>query len=120
MRGSVMDEFGYIPGKHHSTYEARMINTHPGPLPETIDEYGVHASQKVLDLGLTVSRHTVHVVAPRVDEGPVFVEHEIPIYPDDTAESLNQRTQLVEKATIPYAIDSFIYPRKEMSPGPDF
>jgi phosphoribosylglycinamide formyltransferase 1 len=111
--GSLIEEFGYIPELHRSKYQASMLNTHPGPLPETEDTYGIHTSQKVIDLGLPTSKHTVHVVASGVDKGPIVVAHEVPVLEDDSAEALNQRTQIVEKATIAYAIDKFIREQRE-------
>jgi phosphoribosylglycinamide formyltransferase 1 len=104
INGRLIEEYGFLPGQHTSMYQARMLNTHPGPLPETADTYGLNASQKVLDLKLPSSKHTVHVVSQGVDEGPVVVAHDVPVLEGDTKESLNQRTQLVEKATI----DKFI------------
>jgi phosphoribosylglycinamide formyltransferase-1 len=108
INGSLIQEYGYLPDKHESKHEGRIVNTHPGPLPETEDTYGINASQKVLDLGLIASRHTVHLVAQGVDRGPIVVEHEVPVKADDTAKILNERTQLVEKATIAYALDKFV------------
>jgi phosphoribosylglycinamide formyltransferase-1 len=108
INGALMDEYGYHPKWHQSAYEARMINTHPGPLPETTDTYGDGAAAKVLELGLDESKHTVHVVSQGVDEGPIIVAHPVPILPGDTKESLNERTQWIEKATIAYALDKFL------------
>jgi phosphoribosylglycinamide formyltransferase-1 len=113
VRGELMEEYGYLPGIHTSLYQARMVNTHPGPLPETADTYGIGTSQRVLDLGLLASKHTVHVVAPGVDKGPVIVAHDVPVHPDDTARTLNGRTQLIEKATIAYALDKFLRDQQE-------
>jgi phosphoribosylglycinamide formyltransferase-1 len=113
VRGELMEEYGYLPGTHTSLYQARMVNTHPGPLPETADTYGIGTSQRVLDLGLLTSKHTVHVVAPGVDKGPVIVAHDVPVHPHDTARALNNRTQLIEKATIAYALDKFLREQHE-------
>jgi phosphoribosylglycinamide formyltransferase 1 len=108
VRGELIRQFGFLPDEHVSLYQARMLNTHPGPLPETEDTYGMNTSQRVIDLGLTSSKHTVHVVAEGVDRGPIVVEHDVPRLEEDTAETLNQRTQIIEKATIGYAIDKFL------------
>lgn len=112
-KGSLIEEYGYLPEKYSSMYEARALNTHPGPLPETEDTYGANTSQKVLDLGLKASKHTVHVVAEGVDKGPIVVAHNVPVLEEDTKETLNQRTQLVEKATLAYAIDKFIRDQRD-------
>lgn len=108
VRGSLLEEYGYRPNEHKSIYEARMLNTHPGPLPETNDTWGVHASARVLELGLSESKHTIHLVSAGVDEGPIIAEHPTPVLAGDTPESLTDRIQIVEKATVPYAIDKFV------------
>lgn len=108
VRGELIQEFGYLPGVHDSMYQARMLNTHPGPLPQTADTYGVGASARVLELGLSESRHTVHVVSAGIDEGPIVAEHPVAVEEGDIPEELNCRTQVVEKATIAYAIDAFL------------
>ncbi len=104
--------YGYIPGEHTSIHQARMVNSHPGPLPLTADTYGNGPAAVVLDAyrrgEIDRSQHTVHVVAPGVDEGPVIAEHDVPIVVGDTKESLFERTQWIEKATIAYALDKFL------------
>ncbi len=112
VNGVLVDEYGYLPGTYISPYQARMINTHPGELPLTEDTYGMATSAVTLDAynqGLvTKGKHTVHVVSPGMDKGPVIAEHDVQIKSDDTAESLNERTQWIEKATIGYATDMFL------------
>jgi phosphoribosylglycinamide formyltransferase-1 len=108
VRGDLMDEYGYRPDEHKSAYQARMSNTHPGPLPETEDTFGPGASQKVLELGLMTSKHTFHLVAPDVDKGPVIAEHPVEVLPEDTAATLFERVQIAEKAALPYALDRFL------------
>jgi len=108
IHGTLMEEFGYDRQRHSSMYQARMVNTHPGPLPETAKTMGKGAAAKVLELGMPYSEHTVHVVEPDVDAGPTVAAHRVPIKPGDTPETLNERTQLIEKATIAYAVDKFL------------
>lgn len=106
-----IETYGFRPDWHRSKYQARAINTHPGPLPLTADSYGVGASAKALEAyqadEISASRHSVHVIAAGIDAGPLVAEHDVPILGNDTPESLNQRTQWIEKATMPYAIDKF-------------
>lgn len=106
IRGVLMDEYGWQPGMK-SVFQARMLNTHPGPLPETEDTYGENSSRRVLELGMPASRHTVHLVAAGVDRGPVIAEHPVEVLADDTPELLFARVQAVEKAVLPYVIDKF-------------
>lgn len=107
VRGALVEELGWHPG-YSSPYQAAMINTHPGPLPETEDTYGIHTSQRVLDLGLRHSKHTVHMVAEGVDTGPIIHQTKVPILEGDTAEDLFERVQIVEKTELPIAIDGFL------------
>jgi phosphoribosylglycinamide formyltransferase 1 len=107
IRGSLLEKYGWQPG-YTSPYQARMSNTHPGLLPETRDTYGVHASERVLQLGLPFSAHTFHLVGAEVDEGPILAEHPVQVLDDDTPKSLFARLQAVEKTTLPYAINHFL------------
>ncbi|HVX48088.1 MAG TPA: formyltransferase family protein [Candidatus Saccharimonadales bacterium] len=108
IRGDLMDEYGYHPDEHTSIYQARMSNTHPGPLPETEDTYGLNASAKVLELGMPFSRHTFHLVSPGVDRGPVLDQHSVEVRPGDTPETLFERVQRMEKRKLPLDIDGFL------------
>ena len=107
VRGDLMEEYGWQPA-YTSIYQARMTNTHPGPLPETEDTYGIHTSRRVLELGMSVSRHTVHLVADAIDRGPVVAEHPVEVVEGDTAQSLFDRVQTVEKVALPYVLDNFL------------
>lgn len=107
VRGELIEEYGWQP-THTSIYQARMTNTHPGPLPETEDTYGIHTSERVLELGMSVSRHTVHLVAAGIDRGPKIAEHPVEVVEGDTAQSLFDRVQIVEKAALPYALGKFL------------
>ena len=106
--GSLVDEFGWRPNQHQSIYEARMTNTHPGPLPETVDTFGINTSARVLEIGMGTSRHTVHLVAPGVDRGPIIAEHPVEIIQGEGAQDLFERVQVVEKTGLPYVLDRFL------------
>lgn len=116
VRGDLIEEYGWRPS-FNSLYEARMSNTHPGPLPETEDTYGIFASARVLELGLTTSKHTVHTVAPGVDRGPVIAEHLVAVHAGDTAQDLFNRVQQVEKDALPRALDTFLKAQAESKIG---
>lgn len=105
--GALLHEYGWRP-HYTSPYQARMSNTHPGPLPETRNTYGVHASERVLHLGMDASRHTVHLVADEIDQGPILAAHPVGVLPGDTADGLFSRVQAVEKATLPYVLGAFL------------
>ena len=105
--GELIEEYGWLP-HFSSVYQARMSNTHPGPLPETGDTYGIHTQERVLELGLVVSKHTVHVVSAGIDKGPKIAEHPVDVLADDSLQDLFDRVQIVEKTALPYALDKFL------------
>ncbi len=113
IRGTFLEQFGYDKDRHSSMYECRLLNTHPGPLPETADTFGVYTSQKVLDLGLAQSRHTLHCVSAGVDEGPIILQTPVPVLDGDSAEDLFARVQLIEKAVLPLAFENFLLARRK-------
>ncbi len=107
IRGPLLKQYGWD-SNFTEIYQARMSNTHPGPIPETADTFGVHASERVLELGLSASKHTVHLVAYGVDKGPKIAEHSVEIVAGDTAQILFDRVQTVEKIALPTALDAFL------------
>ena len=107
VRGTLVEALGWQED-YTSPYQAALINTHPGPLPETADTYGIHASQRVLDLDLAFSAHTMHMVAAGVDTGPIINEALVPVLEGDTADDLFERVQIIEKAQLPAVIDGFL------------
>lgn len=107
IRGDLVEEYGWLP-HFSSIYQARMSNTHPGPLPETEDTYGIHTSERVLELGLLSSKHTVHLVASGIDRGPKIAEHPVEVLPDDSPQDVFDRVQIIEKAALPYVLDKFL------------
>jgi phosphoribosylglycinamide formyltransferase-1 len=112
--GDLMKEYGWLPEyeerypENKGIYLARMINTHPGILPETTDTWGTNTQQMVLDLKLSETAHTVHAVTAEIDAGPIFAENRVPVYQDDGVGSLFARVQRIEKAHLPVDIDRFL------------
>lgn len=106
VRFALLEQFAWRAGE--PIYEGYLDNTHPAILPQTADTYGVHASQRVLDLGLPFSAHTYHLVSEEVDGGPILCATPVPVMPGDTSQTLFERVQLIEKAVLPIAIDRFL------------
>ncbi len=107
---ALVEAFGWQPG-YSSLYQARMLNTHPGILPDTKSMYGQQIQQYVLDHHLPYGGQTLHVVAEDYDDGPIVAEHKVPVEPGDTPESLFARVQAVEKQYLPHDIEDFITAR---------
>lgn len=107
----IVHAFGWRP-EYESVYQAKLVNTHPGLLPQTEGMYGDQIQQYVLANKLPNGGQTLHVVADGYDDGPVIAEHRVPVEPDDTAETLFARVQKVEKQYLPGDIEAFIKARQ--------
>lgn len=89
----------------HSTYKARVLNTHPSLLPSFP---GWHAVKMALDYGVKLTGCTVHLATLEVDSGPIIAQEAVPVFPDDTEVSLHERIKAVERVLYPKAILKFI------------
>jgi phosphoribosylglycinamide formyltransferase-1 len=76
-----------------NTYKMKIVNIHPALLPSFP---GLHAQQQALNYGVKVSGCTVHFVDEGMDTGPIILQAVVPVYPDDTEDSLADRI-LVEE-----------------------
>ncbi|HUY85381.1 MAG TPA: formyltransferase family protein [Candidatus Dormibacteraeota bacterium] len=108
---ALIEAFGWVP-EYSSMFQARMVNTHPGLLPDTKGFYGLHIQEYVLDRHLPYGGQTLHVVSAEYDDGPIIAEHKVPVEPGDTAEELFARVQAVEKHWVPLDIEDFIKARQ--------
>lgn len=94
---------GYMKAVGPHTLEAfpdRILNIHPALLPRHGGKgmYGDHVHRAVLAAGETVSGATVHFVSAGIDEGPILLQQEVPVLPDDTLDTLRARVQATEPA----------------------
>lgn len=85
-------------------FAGRMINVHPSLLPAFP---GLRGWEQALQQGVKVTGCTVHFVDESVDAGPIIMQQPVPVFPDDTAESLHQRIQVAEHQIYPEAIRLF-------------
>jgi phosphoribosylglycinamide formyltransferase-1 len=70
------------------TYRNRILNIHPSLLP-AFPGLDVHA--RVLEHGVKWSGCTVHFVDESLDGGPIIAQKIVPVYDDDTEETLSAR-----------------------------
>ncbi|HDH00694.1 MAG TPA: phosphoribosylglycinamide formyltransferase, partial [Nitrospirae bacterium] len=68
---------------------------------------GLHGQKQAVDYGVKLSGCTVHFVDEDVDTGPVIIQAEVPVYDDDTEDSLSERILKQEHIIFPYAIRLF-------------
>lgn len=87
-------------------FAGRVLNIHPSLLPRHGGKgmYGDHVHAAVLAAGDTRSGCTVHVVDDVYDNGPMVLQTEVPVLPDDTVDSLAARVFEAECRTYPEAI----------------
>ncbi len=85
-------------------YPMRIMNIHPALLPSFP---GLHGQRQAVDYGVKVSGCTVHFVDEGVDTGPIIIQAAVPVYDDDTEESLSERILRQEHRIFPYAIKLF-------------
>ncbi|MBI1424523.1 MAG: phosphoribosylglycinamide formyltransferase [Gammaproteobacteria bacterium] len=82
-------------------YLGKMINVHPSLLPKY---QGLNTHQRVLDAGEQIHGASVHYVTPELDSGPLILQGEVPVFPDESAKSLQQRVHAIEHKILPAAI----------------
>lgn len=106
----LINEFGWLP-EYTSIFQASMVNTHPGLLPDTKGFFGENIQKYVLDNHLPYGGQTFHVVAEEYDAGPIIAEHKVPVEPGDTSETLFARVQATEKQCLPKDLEDFVLAR---------
>lgn len=87
---------GFISG-----WLGRMINIHPSLLPAY---KGLHTHERALADGAKVHGCTVHHVTAELDAGPVILQAQVPVLPDDTPDTLSARVLSEEHRIYPQAL----------------
>jgi phosphoribosylglycinamide formyltransferase-1 len=82
-------------------FPRRIMNIHPSLLPKFP---GLEAWKQALAAGEKITGCTVHYVDEKIDHGDIIAQREVPILPNDTAESLHARIQIAEHELYPAAI----------------
>ena len=74
-------------------YMGRVVNIHPSLIPSFCGKgkYGHLVHEAALEYGVKVSGCTVHFVNNDYDNGPVILQKVVPVYSNDTPQSLNDR-----------------------------
>ena len=80
----------------------QIINLHPSMLPKY---KGLHAIERALESGDTVTGVSVHYVNEELDGGEIILQEEVPILPEDDIESLTKAIQRKEYYILPKAIN---------------
>jgi phosphoribosylglycinamide formyltransferase-1 len=82
----------------------RILNIHPALLPSFP---GTHGPKQALDYGVRFSGCSVHFLDEGVDTGPIVVQAVVPVYDEDTEETLAARILIQEHKIYPMAIRLF-------------
>lgn len=95
-----------IPTKIIAAYRGRIINIHPALLPKYGGSgmFGIHVHEAVLQSGDRESGATVHIVDELYDHGEILLQERVPIFADDTPETLAARVLTVEHRILPEAL----------------
>ncbi len=86
------------------TFPQRIMNIHPALLPAFP---GTHGQRQALQYGVKIAGATVHFVDEQTDHGPIIAQAAVPVYDDDTEESLSARILTQEHQILPRAIQLF-------------
>lgn len=93
-------------------YKNRIINIHPALLPSFP---GLHAQKQAIDYGVKVSGCTVHFVDSGMDTGPVILQKTVPVYDNDTEDTLSERILAQEHIAYSEAVALYASGRLKVS-----
>jgi phosphoribosylglycinamide formyltransferase-1 len=92
-------------------FPLRVINIHPALLPAFP---GTHVWQTQIDYGVKFAGCTVHFVDEGTDTGPIIIQAVVPVYDEDTADTLNARILKQEHKIYSQAIQMYAEGRLEV------
>lgn len=87
-----------------AAFPGRILNIHPALLPAFP---GLNAQRQALEYGVRITGCTVHVVDEKMDHGPIVIQAAVPVYSDDTVESVTERILAEEHRIYPEAVCLF-------------
>ena len=91
-----------LKGELLRVFAQRVINIHPSLLPSFP---GLEAWKQALDHGVKVTGCTVHFVDQGIDSGAIIAQQAVPVFDEDTAESLHARIQRAEWECYPKTVE---------------
>ena len=86
-------------------WRGRIVNIHPSLLPKY---RGLDTHARAIAEGDSISGCSVHIVTEDLDAGEVLGAAEVPIEPDDTADTLEQRVLAAEHQLYPKVLSEFV------------
>src|SRR6476620_8812425 len=87
-------------------FAGRVVNIHPALIPAFCGAgmYGDRVHKAVLDAGVKVTGCTVHFVDNVYDHGPIIWQQPVPVFEDDTPDTLGKRVFEAEKEAYPHVL----------------
>lgn len=85
-------------------YRGKILNIHPSLLPSFA---GLKAQEQALLKGVKYAGCTVHFVDEGMDTGPIIFQAVVPVYEEDTVNTLSERILLEEHRIYPEAVRLF-------------
>jgi phosphoribosylglycinamide formyltransferase-1 len=84
----------------------RVMNIHPSLIPAFAGKgwYGLKIHTAAVERGVKVSGCTVHFVDNEYDHGPIIWQQPVPVFDDDTADTLAKRVFEIEKEAYPHVL----------------
>ena len=84
-----------------NAFPQKVINIHPSLLPSF---KGIRAVEQALEAKVKITGCSVHLVSLEVDSGPILMQAAVPVFENDTLETLHARIQVEEHRIFPVAI----------------
>ncbi len=75
-------------------FGGKIINSHPALLPSFP---GMHGARDALEYGVKITGASVFLVDDGVDSGAILAQAAVPVYDNDTEESLHERIKISER-----------------------
>lgn len=99
-----------IPDSVLQLFPNRIINIHPALLPKYGGKgmYGHYVHEAVLAAMEKESGITIHLVNERYDEGEIIFQKRCIVLPDDDADSLSARINILEHRYFPKVIEKWL------------
>ncbi len=85
-------------------YRGKILNIHPSLLPSFV---GLQAQKQAILQGVKYTGCTVHFVDEGMDTGPIIAQSVVPVYEDDTVDTLSKRILHEEHRIYPEAVRLF-------------
>ncbi|MFX1482082.1 MAG: phosphoribosylglycinamide formyltransferase [Promethearchaeota archaeon] len=95
-------------------FENRIINIHPSLLPSF---KGLKAQWQAVEHGVRISGCSTHFVTQKMDSGPVILQKAVPVFEEDTGETLASRILPEEHRLLIRSVRLYCQDRLSISEG---